>query len=184
MADVAAAAGVSVGTVSNVLHRPDIVTRRTREKVHRAMRDLRYTYTPQATQQPSSKQGVRPSRPILAPSTEDKGSGRRSGKPTAHINPYFTPAQAAQVRAAFQAVGLREGYASLSDLVVAATLEEVNRLQRKYNDGQNWQAVPAGMIRRGRPTRGERGPGELPRGNPLATSAGDGYPCPRTTFSA
>jgi hypothetical protein len=158
---VAAAAGVTVATVSNVLHRPDIVAPRTREKVRGAIRDLRYTHSSQAARPSSSKQGARPSRPDPTPSAEDKGSGRRSGKSTAHINPYFTPAQAAQVRAALQAAGLCEGYASLSDLVVAATMEEVKRLQSKYNGGQNWQGVPAGMIRRGRPTRGERGPGEL-----------------------
>src|SRR3954464_11571 len=38
--DVAAAAGVSLGTVSNVLNRPDRVTAATREKVERAMADL------------------------------------------------------------------------------------------------------------------------------------------------
>ncbi|MGZ6734409.1 MAG: LacI family DNA-binding transcriptional regulator [Nocardioides sp.] len=40
MKDVAAAAGVSLGTVSNVLNRPDRVTASTREKVERAMADL------------------------------------------------------------------------------------------------------------------------------------------------
>ena len=38
--DVAAAAGVSLGTVSNVLNRPDRVAAATREKVERAMADL------------------------------------------------------------------------------------------------------------------------------------------------
>jgi len=38
--DVAAAAGVSLGTVSNVLNRPDRVSAVTREKVERAMADL------------------------------------------------------------------------------------------------------------------------------------------------
>ncbi|MDH2413101.1 LacI family DNA-binding transcriptional regulator [Nocardioides sp. CER19] len=38
--DVAAAAGVSLGTVSNVLNRPDRVTAATRERVERAMADL------------------------------------------------------------------------------------------------------------------------------------------------
>jgi LacI family transcriptional regulator, galactose operon repressor len=38
--EVAAAAGVSVGTVSNVLNSPDLVSAGTREKVGRAMREL------------------------------------------------------------------------------------------------------------------------------------------------
>jgi hypothetical protein len=46
-------------------------------------------------------------------------------KPTSHITPYFTPEQADQARAVLQAAGRTEGYASLSDLVVAATMREV-----------------------------------------------------------
>ncbi|WP_030156050.1 LacI family DNA-binding transcriptional regulator [Glycomyces sp. NRRL B-16210] len=42
MTDVAALAGVSVMTVSNVINRPDVVAEATREKVHTAMRRLRY----------------------------------------------------------------------------------------------------------------------------------------------
>src|SRR6478736_3231845 len=38
--DVAAAAGVSLGTVSNVLNRPAVVSAATRERVERAMADL------------------------------------------------------------------------------------------------------------------------------------------------
>ncbi|MEU6247650.1 LacI family DNA-binding transcriptional regulator [Glycomyces sp. NPDC047010] len=42
MADVADRAGVSVMTVSNVINRPEVVAEATREKVHAAMRELRY----------------------------------------------------------------------------------------------------------------------------------------------
>jgi LacI family transcriptional regulator, galactose operon repressor len=38
--DVAARAGVSLGTVSNVLNRPDRVSERTRRRVHQAMTEL------------------------------------------------------------------------------------------------------------------------------------------------
>ena len=42
MKDVAARAGVSLGTVSNVLNRPDTVSTKTRTKVERAISDLGY----------------------------------------------------------------------------------------------------------------------------------------------
>lgn len=42
MTDVAAHAGVSVMTVSNVINRPDVVAERTRDKVHASMLELRY----------------------------------------------------------------------------------------------------------------------------------------------
>lgn len=76
-------------------------------------------------------------------------------KRIAAFTPYFTEEQADQVRAALQAAGLLEGYASLSDFVVSATMREVKRLQRKYNGGRKWAGVPAGSMRRGRRTRAE-----------------------------
>lgn len=48
--DVAAAAGVSLGTVSNVLNRPDRVSARTRARVERAMRDLGFVRNESARQ--------------------------------------------------------------------------------------------------------------------------------------
>src|SRR6478752_3049733 len=48
--DVAAAAGVSLGTVSNVLNRPDRVSPETREKVQRAMLDLGFVRNESARQ--------------------------------------------------------------------------------------------------------------------------------------
>lgn len=42
MSDVADLAGVSAMTVSNVINRPEIVSEATRDKVHEAMRELRY----------------------------------------------------------------------------------------------------------------------------------------------
>lgn len=48
--DVAKAAGVSVGTVSNVLNRPDVVTADTRERVLAAIRDLSYVRNASARQ--------------------------------------------------------------------------------------------------------------------------------------
>ena len=48
--DVAAEAGVSVGTVSNVLNRPDVVAPATRERVHAAIRRLGFVRNESARQ--------------------------------------------------------------------------------------------------------------------------------------
>jgi LacI family transcriptional regulator len=48
--DVARAAGVSVGTVSNVLNRPETVTAETRERVQAAIQDLSYVRNASARQ--------------------------------------------------------------------------------------------------------------------------------------
>ena len=71
------------------------------------------------------------------------------------FSPYFTEADADQVMAAVQEAGHLEGYASITDLIEAATLREVKRLQRKYNGGKKWPGVPAGELRPGRRTREE-----------------------------
>ncbi|WP_461165345.1 ParB family protein [Arthrobacter sp. R4-81] len=71
------------------------------------------------------------------------------------FSPYFTEADADQVRAAVQEAGHLEGYASITDLIEAATLRELKRLQRKYNGGKKWPGVPAGALRPGRRTREE-----------------------------
>lgn len=69
------------------------------------------------------------------------------------FSPYFTDTDAQQVRAAFQAAGQLEGYASITEFIEAGTMREVRRLQRKYNAGKKWPGVPAGALRRGRRTR-------------------------------
>jgi hypothetical protein len=71
------------------------------------------------------------------------------------FTPYYTEDQAGQVRAAFKAAGLLEGDASVSDLIVRASMREVKRLQRKYNGGKPWPAVKAGELRRGQRTMNE-----------------------------
>jgi len=48
--DVAAAAGVSLGTVSNVMNRPEVVSTRTRERVERAMAELGFVRNESARQ--------------------------------------------------------------------------------------------------------------------------------------
>lgn len=70
--------------------------------------------------------------------------------------PYFTTNDADQVRAAFLAAGQQEGYASISELIEAATLREVKRLQRKHNNGQPWKGAGPGSLRPGQRTRSEQ----------------------------
>lgn len=78
-----------------------------------------------------------------------------SKKKPASFTPYFTQDDADQVRAAFLATQESEGYASVTDLIEAAVLREVRRLQRKYNGRKAWAPVPAGALRTGRRTRDE-----------------------------
>jgi hypothetical protein len=66
-----------------------------------------------------------------------------------------------QVRAAQQAVGAQEGYASVNELLTAAVNRELRRLQRKHNGGKPWPGIPAGIIRPGMRTKEEtRGSGQ------------------------
>jgi hypothetical protein len=71
------------------------------------------------------------------------------------FSPYFTEEDANQVRAAFEAAGHLEGYASISEFIEAATLREVKRLQRKHNGGKKWTPLEPGALRPGRRTREE-----------------------------
>ena len=73
----------------------------------------------------------------------------------AAFSPYFSEDEAGQVRAAFLAAGVAEGDASVSDFIVRATMREVKRLQRKHNQGRQWDPAPAGSLRRGQRTRDE-----------------------------
>jgi len=76
-------------------------------------------------------------------------------KKTKSVSPYFTEEDADQIRAALNAVGHLEGYASITELVETATLRELRRLQRKYNGGRKWPGIPAGQLRPGRRTQEE-----------------------------
>ena len=69
------------------------------------------------------------------------------------FSPYFRVEDADQVRAVFEAVGDLEGYRSISEMIEAATLRELKRLQRKHNSSQPWPPVPASASRAGRPRK-------------------------------
>lgn len=79
-----------------------------------------------------------------------------SKKKPSSFAPYFTTSDADQVRAAFLAAGPLEGYASISELIEAATLKEVRRLQRRHNNGQPWDGAGPGSLRPGQRTRAEQ----------------------------
>lgn len=75
-----------------------------------------------------------------------------SKRKPASFTPYFAQADADQVRAAFLAAGNAEGYRSVTDLIEAAVMREVKRLQRKHNQGRKWDPVAPGALRPGRRT--------------------------------
>ena len=83
-----------------------------------------------------------------------------SKKKPSSFAPYFTRKDADQVRAAFLATGQAEGYASVSELIEAATLKEVRRLQRKHNNGRIWEGAGPGALRPGQRTAIESQPRE------------------------
>lgn len=76
-------------------------------------------------------------------------------KRIAAFTPYFTEDEAGRVRAAFLAAGPLEGDASVSDFIVRATMREVQRMERKHNQGRQWDPAPAGSFRRGQRARDE-----------------------------
>ncbi len=83
-----------------------------------------------------------------------------SKKKPSSFAPYFTRGDADQVRAAFLAAGQVEGYASISELIEAATLKEVRRLQRKHHHGRPWEGAGPGSLRPGQRTRTEQATGQ------------------------
>ncbi|MBU8867834.1 ParB family protein [Paenarthrobacter aromaticivorans] len=76
-------------------------------------------------------------------------------KETKRKGSFSTEEDLKQIRAAVQAVGLHEGYASILDFVEAAARRELRRLQRKYNGVRKWPGVEVGELRPGRRTREE-----------------------------
>jgi LacI family transcriptional regulator len=94
--EVAAYAGVSVGTVSNVLNRPDIVAEPTRSRVRAAIEQLGFIRNESARQLRAGR-----SRTIglvvldvANPSSRAKRRSRRSGGPQGDRHPAARPAVA------------------------------------------------------------------------------------------
>lgn len=64
---------------------------------------------------------------------------------------YQLPDDTARARAAFTWTRAQEGHRSFSDFVASALMREVDRLERKYNDGVSWPPMEAGEIPTGKP---------------------------------
>ncbi|WP_081459845.1 MULTISPECIES: hypothetical protein [Pseudarthrobacter] len=71
-----------------------------------------------------------------------------------HTTSLYTPRRQRPRRPGTTA-GSQEGYGSIADLIEAAVLREVKRMQRKHNQGRMWEPVPAGALRPGRRTLNE-----------------------------
>ncbi len=64
---------------------------------------------------------------------------------------YQLPDDSARARAAFTWTRNQEGHRSFSDFISAAVMREVERVERKYNNGESWPAMEAGEIPTGKP---------------------------------
>ncbi len=85
--------------------------------------------------------------------------GRRSSSPRSERAPvstggkakvgyYQDPDATARARAAYDWTRPHEGHRSFSDFIAAAVMREVQRLERKYHEGEPWPAVsPRGRAR-------------------------------------
>jgi len=63
------------------------------------------------------------------------------------IGPYLTPEDANRVRAAWDKGWREENVGSFSDFLEQAIFKEVERLEKKYNNGEPWPGLEAGAIK-------------------------------------
>lgn len=61
------------------------------------------------------------------------------------------PEDAGRMRAAYLRTRDKTGYRSLTEMINAAVMAEVTRLEARYHGGRPWKPVPAGEIGTGRP---------------------------------
>ncbi len=64
---------------------------------------------------------------------------------------YCRPEDANRARAAYDWTRPMEQHRSLSDFISSALMREVERLERKYHDGQPWPEVLPGQLPTGKP---------------------------------
>ena len=86
------------------------------------------------------------------PAPTRKTSTRRAGnKYPPKVSFYQDPEDTDRVRGAILHTMAAEGPRSLSQFINKAVMTEVERLERKYNDGAPFPAVGAGELPQGRP---------------------------------
>lgn len=64
---------------------------------------------------------------------------------------YTRASEAARIREAFQRNRIDEGYESLSDFFYKAAIKEVRRLEKRYNEGKEYEGI--GNLKAGRPSK-------------------------------
>ena len=93
--------------------------------------------------------------PMAAPSAPatrtETPAGEEQRKYRHKVSFYQDEDDTARVRAAILHTNHLEGPRSLSEFVHRAVMEEVRRLEAKYNDGKPWPGVGARELPQGRP---------------------------------
>lgn len=80
--------------------------------------------------------------PAPAPATQATPESRRRVQATF----YARKATMDRIRGAVKVAGEREGYDSLTDLVLTTVLAEVERMEKKYNGGEPFAGVEPGSL--------------------------------------
>lgn len=82
-------------------------------------------------------------------------AGRKPGNEGRHgkvkVAVWMDPEDAAQVRGTFLGTQDETGHSSVGALMVAAVLNEVERLEKRYNGGEPYPPAPPGTVPTGRP---------------------------------
>src|SRR3954454_5153590 len=82
-------------------------------------------------------------------------AGRKPGKEGRHgkekVGIWMDPEDVAQVRGTFLGTQDETGHPSVGALMVAAVLNEVERLEKRYNGGEPYPPAPPGAVPTGRP---------------------------------
>lgn len=92
-----------------------------------------------------------PTPPAAATTDATTPATSPSPKPRPKVSFYQDPNDTARVRAALFYTLHTEGPRTLTDFISHAVMTEVERLERKYNDGQPFPPIGAGELPQGRP---------------------------------